>query len=50
MVSGAANVYKTKGKNTKTIYDVWSNVRYYQKYSKFFKKILNLKVATVFNF
>ena len=27
MVSGAANVYKTKGKNTKTIYEVWSNVR-----------------------
>ena len=34
MVSGAANVYKTKGKNTKTIYEVWSNVRYYQKSSK----------------
>ena len=38
MVSGAASVYKTKGKNTKTIYEVWSNVRYYQKSSKFFKK------------
>ena len=23
MVSGAANVYKTKGKNTKTIYEDW---------------------------
>lgn len=37
MVSGAANVYKIKGENTKTLSEVWTNVRYYS--SKFFKNI-----------
>lgn len=37
MVSGAANVYKIKGENTKTLSEVWTNVRYYS--SNFFNII-----------